>query len=105
MDRKKTAAVAITGPHPTSWVGDITIEVMVDNLLLYTIRGPKSVRCEIDEDTCFTFRSANAFLPDMVCLAVGLLRCPTSIELRLIGGSLKNAKLVARITYGENYRR
>ncbi len=99
----ETALVTIIGPDQTTWIGNIKVEIFFEGELVGVIKGQKSVQFEINEDSRFVVRTANEDLPRSEVTVAGLLRCPTTIKLFLIGGAIDSAKLVAKTTYGENY--
>lgn len=99
----ETALVTIIGPDQTTWIGDIKVEIIFEGEIVGVIKGQKSAQFEIKEDSRFLIRTANEDLPKSAVTVAGLLRCPTTIKLHLVGSSIQNAKLVAKTTYGENY--
>ncbi|MFA5481241.1 MAG: hypothetical protein WC282_02520 [Bacilli bacterium] len=105
IEKEKTAIVTICGPKNTSWVGDLNLEIAIGDKVVGTLKAQQKIRFEINEDTRFYIRCLNSFLANLNVRVAGLLRCPTNIQLVLVGGSLANAKLVAKTTYGENYKR
>ncbi|NMV82502.1 MAG: hypothetical protein GX816_03005 [Erysipelotrichia bacterium] len=100
----ETALVTISGPEQTSWVGDVTIEITHEGAVVGIIKGQKSVQFEINQDTRFKARTINTDFPKLEVIVAALFRCPTVIKLYLVGGSKENAKLVAKTTYGANYK-
>ncbi|MDY0344997.1 MAG: hypothetical protein WCX85_00035 [Bacilli bacterium] len=99
----ETSLVTIIGPDQTTWIGDIKVEILFNGEIVGVIKGQKSAQFEINEDTRFSIRTVNEDLPKLEVSVAGLLCCPATIKLFLVGGSLNNAKLVAKTTYGEKY--
>ena len=98
-----TSIATIIGPEQTTWVGDLTLHVLLEGENIAVIKGQKSAQFEIDQDTRFTIRTVNTAFPVLEVEVAALLSRPTTIKLYVIGGSKENAKLVAKTTYGEYY--
>ncbi|NCA96751.1 MAG: hypothetical protein EOM77_00965 [Bacteroidia bacterium] len=99
----ETSIATIIGPEQTTWVGDLTLHVLLEDETIAVIKGQKSAQFEIDEDTRFTIRTVNTAFPTLEVEVAALLSRPTTIKLYVVGGSNESAKLVAKTTYGEYY--
>jgi hypothetical protein len=99
----ETSLVTIIGPEQTTWLGDLTLEVIFENKAVAIIKGQKSAQFEINEDTRFIVRTINTGFPVLEVVVAALFSRPTTIKLIVLGSSERNAKLVAKTTYGELY--
>ncbi|MDD4153989.1 MAG: hypothetical protein PHT30_01085 [Bacilli bacterium] len=99
----ETSLVTIYGPDQTSWIGNLTLEVLFEEQVVGIIKGQKSAQFEINEDARFKIRTANTAFPKLEVEIAALFTCPTTVKLYLLGNSEQNAKLVAKTTYGERY--